>query len=220
MSSNDDLPKKGKKKKIMRDIFGRKRQRMNESSDDEEDAEDFIEKFDAEDLMKLIDSGENREYRSVPVNLNLTDEAGVPVEFEELVLHGQPMGFVQCKTLNCPSKKDSKVRYGHFKPHAIDTKSNRTRLYQKALFERHITRWHKSKVTKSSSSQPKLGQKFGFKAQLTQKFKKTYKQKTMKLLAKKGLPLNFCEDESFKVKLIIWPRAIFCSCFGFAFLTF
>ena len=150
----------------MRDIFGRKRQRMNESSDDKEDAEDFIEKFDAEDLMKLIDSGDNREYRSLPVSHNLSDEAGVPVDFEELVLHGQSMGFVQCKTLNCLSKKDSKVRYGHFKPHAIDTKSNRTRLYQKALFERHITRWHKSKVTKSSSSQPKRCQKFGYKAKL------------------------------------------------------
>ena len=58
----------------MRDIFGRKRPRMNENSDDEEDAEDFIEKFDAEDLMKLIDSGDNREYRSLPVSHKLSDE--------------------------------------------------------------------------------------------------------------------------------------------------
>ena len=130
MSSNDDLPKKGKKKKIMRDIFGRKRQRMNESSDDEQEAENVSEKYDAEDLMNLIDSGDNREYRSLPVNHNLTDEAGVPVDFEELVSNGKPMSFVQCKTLNCPSKKDLKVRYGHFNPHAIDTKNNRTRLYQ------------------------------------------------------------------------------------------
>ena len=202
MSSTDEAPKKGQNQKSIRDMLIRKRPRLENSSDDEDD-ESEQEKFDNQDLLRVLESGENIGYQDVPVSLNLTEDSGLPVEFEELVIKEKRTGFVRCKTENCSSRSDPKVFYGHFKAHQTDKK--RTRLYKKTIFERHITRWHKPKLIltkpKVAGTQMKLGQKFGFQNQLTKSFKSKYKEKTMTMLAKKGLPLNFCEDDSFKVPL-------------------
>ena len=186
-------------------MSSRKRQRLDESSDGDEIEE---KKFNNEDLLRLLESGEPCEYLPLPVNYNLLDCTGLSVEFEEITHDDKRLGYVRCKTPNCLSKKESKYLFGHFKPHAIDNVKNRVRPYKKALLERHITRWHTEKgpsssqsKNKSSGYQPKLGSKYGFQTQLSQSFKKTYKKETMNFLAKKGLPLNFCEDDHFKVRL-------------------
>ena len=204
MNSSEEVPKRAKKPKQIRDMIGAKRRRLSESSD-EEGMQD--KPFGNDELQALFESGDELEYLPLPVIRDTTDQMGNVVEFEELCVDGERTGYIRCKTKTCESKKDAELQYGHFKAHQTESRKTgnvKIREYKKSLLDRHIARWHTGKVgfqkQKASSSgiQPKLGAKFGFQMQLSQKFKTEYKKKTMNLISKKGLPLNFCEDESFK----------------------
>ena len=146
-------------------MFGKKRKRMDQSSDEDDGDRSEEDKFDMDDLLNLIDSNANLEYQPIPVNNDLVDSSGLNVTFEELIIDKKRMGFVRCQTADCPSKKDRKTFYGHFKPHLIE--KNRSRMYKKTILERHINRWHKATVMvprqrQSSSSQSKLRTKIWF----------------------------------------------------------
>ena len=204
MSSSDQVPKRAKNPKSIREMIGAKRKRRDESSDEESMEE---KQFGNADLMALFESGEAREYLPLPVNRETTDQMGNVVEFEELIVNDERTGYIRCKSKTCDSRKDAKILFGHFKAHVTENLKNGTikiREYNKTLLNRHCARWHTEKVNtpqrkpSSSGIQPKLGAKYGFQMQLSQKFKNEYKKKTMNMIAKKGLPLNFCEDDSFK----------------------
>ena len=204
MSSSEIVPKRAKNPKSIREMLGAKRRRVSESSD-----EDGLEEknFGQADLIAVLESGDELEYLPLPVKRDITDQMGNVVEFEELCFNNERTGYIRCKSKSCESRKDAKLFFGHFKAHATETRKTGTvkfREYRKAVLDRHCARWHSEKLiasnrkATSSGIQPKLGAKYGFQMQLSEKYKKKYKRVTMNLIAKKGLPLNFCEDESFK----------------------
>ena len=201
MSSAEDVPRRAKNPRQIKEMIGFKRKRPNESSDDENFEE---KKIGTSEILALLETGDELQYLPLPINRAAFDSAGNRVEFEELIYEDERTGYIRCTSRSCPARKEAKFLFGHFKAHVMDNRNNTVREYKKSILDRHVTRWHTGslnpsiKKASSSSLQPKLGVKLGFQTQLSTKFKDEYKKKTMNLLAKKGLPLNFCEDDSFK----------------------
>ena len=81
-------------------MIGAKRKRQDESSDEESMEE---KQFGNADLMALFESGEEQEYLPLPANRETSDQMTNVVEFEELIVNNERIGYIRCKSKSCDS---------------------------------------------------------------------------------------------------------------------